>query len=161
MVKVLLDTSFLLPIVGIRIKDIKDKDLRILEKLSYEKKVTFYVSEIIWVEFVGIIHKLIRKTSKNNRDDIINTISIGLSSLKQSGYINWINIGCREIEYALLLKEKGHKDVIDNLLYSIALLRGMYFLSIDTKFINFLKANNFKTNMFITPEELLRLSENM
>ncbi|MEQ9716010.1 MAG: PIN domain-containing protein [Candidatus Asgardarchaeia archaeon] len=161
MVKVLLDTSFLLPIVGIRIKDIKDKDLRILEKLSYEKKVTFYVSEIIWVEFVGIIHKLIRKTSKNNRDDIINTISIGLSSLKQSGYINWINISRREIEYALLLKEKGHKDVIDNLLYSIALLRGMYFLSIDTKFINFLKANNFKTNMFITPEELLRLSENM
>ena len=161
MVKVLLDTSFLLPIVGIRIKDIKDKDLRILEKLSYEKKVTFYVSEIIWVEFVGIIHKLIRKTSKNNRDDIINTISIGLSSLEQSGYINWINISRREIEYALLLKEKGHKDVIDNLLYSIALLRGMYFLSIDTKFINFLKANNFKTNMFITPEELLRLSENM
>lgn len=161
MVKVLLDTSFLLPIVGIRIKDIKDKDLRILEKLSYEKKVTFYVSEIIWVEFVGIIHKLIRKTSKNNRDDIINTISIGLSSLEQSGYINWINIGRREIEYALLLKEKGHKDVIDNLLYSIALLRGMYFLSVDTKFINFLKANNFKTNMFITPEELLRLSENM
>ncbi|MCD6513500.1 MAG: PIN domain-containing protein [Candidatus Odinarchaeota archaeon] len=161
MVKVLLDTSFLLPIVGIRIKDIKDKDLRILEKLSNEKKVTFYASDIIWVEFVGIIHRLLRRVSKNNRDDIINTISMGLSSLEQSGYINWINISRREIEYALLLKEKGHKDVIDNLLYSIALLRGMYFLSIDTKFINFLKANNFKTNMFITPEELLRLSENI
>ncbi len=45
--------------------------------------------------------------------------------------------------------------MIDNILYSIALNKNIYFLTIDNGLIGFIKENRFPLNHVITPNDLI------
>jgi len=53
----------------------------------------------------------------------------------------------------------GHEDMIDNLLYGVALENNAFFLTIDEEFKNFIREKNNLEEIVIFPEELDRKNE--
>jgi predicted nucleic-acid-binding protein len=60
---------------------------------------------------------------------------------------------------AIKIYDKGHRDYIDALHYAAAKALGILFLTIDFKFIEFLKSSNYPVKgVVITPKELRGVS---
>jgi len=59
------------------------------------------------------------------------SVDAGLRSLFDSGVYNWISPTISPMVEALQIRRKGHRDMIDNLLYATASDRGIVFLTLD------------------------------
>jgi hypothetical protein len=58
-----------------------------------------------------------------------------------------------------LLYQKGHRDFIDDLLYAISKQKGIFFLTVDGEFINFLKLKEEDVSRVITPKKFVSMLE--
>lgn len=150
MVEVLLDSTFLLPTLGVEVKDIRTEDLEALKTLS--KKVRFYCS---YVSFVEILGKLARRFGVAD----LEIIRLGIRSLLESGCYTWVNPSHRALEAAFEIRVRGHRDNIDNILYSIALDSSMLFLSLDEDFKTFLQKNGYDAALMVGLKELQAASK--
>ncbi len=128
--KVLLDTTYLLPIVGIEVENLS-KTLALLKKLHDSNMAIYYYTPFNIFEILG-------KLSKIEYDRRL--VEIGLRAIEEKfklayptleGYIK-----------ALELRRKGFRDLIDLLLYTTSLDHGLLFLTRDQDLIDFLKDNN-------------------
>ena len=147
MPEILLDTSFMLPTLGIEVAEIGRKDLEELKALS--DRATLHCSYVSFVEILG----LLGKRFKNSDDTAVRS---GIKSLLESGTYHWANPSSRAVHLALDLRAKGHKDNIDNILYSTALDSEMYFLSLDLELKRFLDRNKYDTSIIGGTSDLLR-----
>jgi PIN domain nuclease of toxin-antitoxin system len=147
MVDVLLDTTFILPTVGIAVKEISEEDLLSLKQLS--KKTRLHCSHISFVELLGKIAKDRSRLDKS-------TVNLGIRSLIESGTYRWVNPSSEALQKAFELRFAGHKDNIDNILYSTALDSRMLFLSLDEELKDFLHENGYDTGMFVDIDGLSR-----
>jgi PIN domain nuclease of toxin-antitoxin system len=59
----------------------------------------------------------------------------------------------RAVELALSLYALGHRDLVDGLLYGIAVSRGMKFLTIDEALKKFVREHGY-ADVFIGPKDL-------
>jgi len=141
--KLLLDSTYLLPILGVEIEGV-DRVLVILKKLREQVKAEYYYTPFSLLEILG-------KLSKMSYDR--ERVARGLVSIEESfrvvypttdGYLK-----------ALELKAKGFKDLIDLLLYTTALTRKLLFLSRDKQLIAFLEEHKEDTNCIVYEEEFL------
>jgi len=132
--KVLLDTSLLLPTLGIEV----DRAERVLEKLGgYELYYSdFSILECLWV--AGSLEK------KGEFDREI--FEAGMRSIFE-GY-NKAKISAEIILEAFELYEMGHRDIIDCMLYSAALHNDMRFVSLDEELKKFVKDNSLRYVFF-------------
>ena len=128
--KVLLDTSLLLPTLGVEVER-ADKILRRLKghELHYSD---FSILECLWV-----INSLKRK-GKFDRE----TFETGIRSILEC--YNRAEIDDEAILEAFRIYEMGHRDIIDCLLYSTALRANMRFASLDGELKKFIKNNNLE-----------------
>ncbi len=129
-IKILLDSTYLLPILGVEVVDVRSV-LIVLKKL-YDKDIAiYYYTPLNIFEALGVI-------SKTNYDYSI--VAKGLKAITE----NFIEItpSPEEYLYALELKKKGFKDLIDLILYSVSLKRNIFFLTRDETLIDFIKRNN-------------------
>jgi len=55
------------------------------------------------------------------------------------------------------LYRKGHRDLIDDLLYATSKERGVPFLTIDEEFVEFLRSVHEDTSLVITPENFRKM----
>ncbi|MDG7015746.1 MAG: hypothetical protein JRM82_00040 [Nitrososphaerota archaeon] len=140
MVDVLLDTTFMLPTVGIAVKEISDEDLLSLKQLS--RRVRLHCSHVSFVELLG-------KVAKDRTGLDKPTVNLGIRSLVESGTYRWVSPSSEALQKAFELRTAGHKDNIDNILYSVALDSKMLFLSLDKELKDFLHERGYDTDLFV------------
>ncbi len=142
-IKILLDSTYLLPILGVEVVDVRSV-LIVLKKL-YDKDIAiYYYTPLNIFEALGVI-------SKTNYDYSI--VAKGLKAITE----NFIEItpSPEEYLYALELKKRGFKDLIDLILYSVSLKRNIYFLTRDETLIDFIKKNNGETKYILFEKEFI------
>lgn len=146
MVDVLLDTTFLLPFLGFQVKEIQDDDIEFLRLASKSKMIRLFCSDISFVEIFG---KLGKRSAVNQR-----AVHEGIRSLLESGNFQWVSPSVEALNNAFEMRLKGHKDNIDNILYSIAFISQMLFLSLDMQLREFLAKNGFNEKVVTTLKDL-------
>jgi len=148
-IKALVDSAFILPAFNIGVKALTLRDLENLDRLYRLGIVEFYYTDIVWVE---IIPKIIREYRRRNMKLPLSRIIEVVSVLRKT--FEHVKVDEHAVAEAFKLKQLGHPDMIDNILYGIALRNNMYLLTLDLEFRNFLKKHNLKYNMLITHQEL-------
>jgi len=148
---ILIDSTYILPAFGIGVSEIDDEDLIKLELLRKKKIVEFYYSDIVWIE---IIPKVQREYKKKRVQLDTKTLIENIKSLRDTFKI--AQIGPRAIKIAFKLRQLGHKDIIDNLLYGISREHRLYLLTLDRTFKSFLENRGLDTSIIINHIELFK-----
>ena len=142
--RILLDTSFILPTLGI---DVAKKVLDGLRKLAQTRVEIFY-SRFSILESLWIAARFIRNFTFD-----IKRFTYGLKSIMQSGRYNCINEPPETFIKALELYELGHKDLIDNILYASSVHLNLKLLTLDTELKEFIK-NEELEDPIIFPDQI-------
>ncbi|MEL9990088.1 MAG: PIN domain-containing protein [Thermoproteus sp.] len=139
--KILPDTTYLLPILGVKVPEV----MPALRALRGRDDLELYYSPFSLLEALG-------KIAKEKHDP--KRLGAGLMSIaarfneatpSPSGYLK-----------AAELRQKGHGDLIDLLLYATARDRGLRLLTRDLDLLDFLRKVGEDLDAVITEEELLR-----
>ena len=150
--KVLLDSTYLLPSFGIEVEGLTDREIAGLRKAKIEGKVKFYCSPFSWIEIISKVCREIEH-AKIELDEIIES---AVKSLLKSGFYEWISPSSEAVELAFKLRRLGHKDNIDNLLYATSIKENLILLTMDKDLKRFLSRNGLKTKNILSHNELLK-----
>jgi predicted nucleic acid-binding protein len=142
--RVLLDTTFLLPTLGI---DTGREALRALMRLD-ERRAQICYSPLSLLECLWIVARL-SKTAAVRQEGF----EEGLRSIARSGRYEPIAEPPEAYAEALRLHRAGHRDMIDNLLYADSVHFNIRFLTLDEDLRNFVKSRRLKDTL-ISPSEL-------
>ncbi len=142
--RILLDTSFLLPTLGIEVEQVV---IDSLSKLNSESIKACY-SDLSLLESSWMAIKQIK--NGNYQDTIFRK---GLLSITKTGYYEAVSTDATDYLFALNFYQNGHTDMIDNLLYATALSNQCHFLTIDDQLGRFIKDNKYE-NVILTPKDL-------
>ena len=134
--RILLDTSFLLPSLGVEVAGAA-------EALENLKEDEFYYSNFSVLECLWVLASLERKKVAIEMD----TVETGLKSIERS-YKRAVEDTEVFLE-ALKLRRAGHTDFIDCLLYAISLRDGLKFLSFDTELKEFVQKKGFEDTISV------------
>jgi len=139
--KLLLDTSFLLPILGF---ETSDRVMRAFCKLSsYE----LYYNDVSILEALWKIVKVVKGVEEE-----LSRIVEGITAIRET--MKYAAIDGKAVENAVYMYKLGHKDMVDNLLYSVAVSRNLKLLTIDKDLVEFLEKHSLARDIVISPEEL-------
>lgn len=136
--RILLDTSFLLPMVGIRVREVED----LLERLwvrCRRGEVEAYYTELNILEIAW-------KLSRIRYDPV--AVKRGLMSIEKS--FTKALLKYTSLLKALELRKRGFSDLIDLLLYAIACESNLQLLTLDEALINFLKRTGEDASVITT-----------
>jgi len=143
--RILLDTTYLLPIVGVDVEGV-EKVMVILRRLRDRGAVELYYTELSIFEIVG---KLSRTGFDRER------VELGLVSIKE-----WFAEAKPTLKAwlkALELKRKGFRDLIDLLLYTTSLTNNIMFLTRDKELVEFLESIGENTGNIMLEEEFIQI----
>ena len=138
--RILLDTSFVLPTLGIDTGREVSESLRKLD----EVKAELYYSRFSILESLWIVAKL----AKNNTFDA-DRFSQGLRSILEGGRYKGIEENSKVFEEAI-----GHRDMIDNVLYSTSLHFNLKLLTLDDELKEFVRRNKLN-DVLISPNQII------
>ncbi len=142
--KILLDTSFLLPTLGI---EVEREVVQTLSRIDHEQTQLFY-SDWSFLESSWVAIRLIRQ--KRFEESVYRR---GLLSITKTHVYYAITLDPDDYLTALKFFQRGHSDMIDNLLYAAALRDGCRFLTIDEELSRFITENRFE-NVILTPKDI-------
>ncbi|MEM2122405.1 MAG: PIN domain-containing protein [Candidatus Bathyarchaeia archaeon] len=144
-IKLLLDSTYLLPIIGVEVEGV-EKALKTLKRLREEGKAEYYYTPFNILEILGKLSKV-----KYSRE----RVSMGLHAITEEfKFVYQTAEGCLK---ALNLRSLGHRDLIDLLLYATALERGIKLLTRDRSLVGFLEEKGEATESILREDELLEL----
>jgi len=145
--KILIDTSFILPSLGFAVEQ------EIIKAIKYFRFFEIFYSELSLLEASWKIVRL-------GLFGEIETILRGIRAVKETYFK--VEIPAKAYALAYKMWINGHKDMIDNLLYSTAYVLNMKFLTVDEKLISFLKNMRYPVNnIIISPRELKAMAGKM
>jgi len=147
--EVLVDSTFLLPTLGIRVSQVSESDMKELAKLRSKAKLF-----CIYQSLVEVMGKVGREWPTLPEENVLETVEGGLRSLLESGVYTWICPSTKALVEAAKMRTSGHKDMIDNMLYSTATDLGMLLLSIDVELVKFLEENHYSTERIVNIKRL-------
>ena len=136
--KVLLDTSFILPTLGIDVGEEVEEKLKKLDEVDAE----IYYSRISILESLWVAAKLM-----NNQAFDMERFIQGLKSVMESGRYLKVEENAQTFIDALKLYELGHRDIIDDLLYAISINFGLKFLTLDTELRGFIQSKKLNDTL--------------
>ena len=142
--KVLLDTTYLLPIVGVDVEGVEEV-LVLLRKFHREGKVEYYYTPFNLLEILG---KLGRIKYDEER------VALGLVSIGET--FKLIHPTIEGYLKALKLRSKGYKDLIDLLLYTTSTSQKLLFLTRDYELLEFLKKQDEKIDHIVLEEDFIK-----
>lgn len=145
---IVLDTSLILPFFGIRVKEISERVITKIELLS--KKYTFAYPVVLLPELLGIIVKLFG-------DEIPPQVKDAMSSLLKEAGIKLLIPTIDATLIALSIRNRGHKDIFDCMLYSMAKAIDATLITLDEELVLFLKRNGFDVSFIKGPNFILKL----
>jgi predicted nucleic-acid-binding protein len=134
--RILLDTSFLLPSLGVEVTGAAEAPENLEGNDFYYSK--FSILECSWI-FISLERKEVAIDME--------IVEIGLYSIERS-YRCVIENAEVFIE-ALKLRRAGHTDFLDCLLYAISLKEGLKFLSFDAELKKIVRKKGFE-DLFLT-----------
>lgn len=141
---ILLDTSFLLPTLGI---DTGKEVLKTLKKLT-EIKADIHYSSFSILESLGIAAHLSQKGQLDTE-----RFKQGLTSIMKATTYKKIPENSSTFNEALKLHLLGHKDMIDNILYTSSIHLNLKLLTLDAELKKFIK-NKRLTDTLISPAQV-------
>lgn len=127
--RILLDTTYLLPILGVEVKE-ANHTLKKVRTLHLEGRIKLYYSPFSLLEALG-------KIAKSPFDE--ERIRNGLTSITKSRVFTEILPTASGYLEALKLRSKGFTDLIDLLLYQTAATNHLKWLTKDQKILSFIK----------------------
>ena len=139
--KILLDTSFLLPILGF---ETASGIMKAFEKL--DTYILCY-NEISILEALWKIVKVIKWG-----EDGVKRILEGIDAIRKT--MDNITLDSEIVKNAIEMYRLGHRDMVDNLLYSIAVSKKLKFLTVDKDLIKFIEDHNLPREHIILPRDL-------
>jgi rRNA-processing protein FCF1 len=142
--RILLDTSFLMPTVGI---DVDERVTDALSKLRPEEREVYY-SKLSLLECTWMAARQLRE---GKYDDTI--FRKGLLSIIKTRVYSEARADVGDYLYALELFRLGNKDMIDNLLYSTSISNQCKFLTVDEPLRRFIEKKGIE-NVVISPGDL-------
>ena len=141
---VLLDTSFILPSLGIDVGKEVSEGLKELADIKAEIHYShFSILESLWVA---------ARLSTNATFDA-ESFSLGLRSIIEGDRYMKVKEDSKTFNDALKLHMLGHKDMIDNILYANTTRLNIKLLTLDNELKNFIRERGLK-NTLIAPDEL-------
>ena len=140
--KVLLDTSFTLPTLGIDMGEAVLKGLRRLAGIKAE----IYYSRFSILESLWVAVKL--PTTLNRQ-----SFSLGLRSIIEGGRYRKVEEDFQTFNNALNLYMLGHRDMIDNILYASSVSQNLKLLTVDRELKKFISEKRLE-NTLIFPNQL-------
>jgi len=143
-IRVLLDTTYLLPVVGIEVEGV-EKSLIILKNMYRSGKVEIYYTPFNILEIVGKLSRI-----EYDRD----RVRLGLRAIRETFRVTHPTIA--GYIRALELRRKGFRDLIDLLLYATAKTRRLIFLTRDCELVNFLKEVGEDTTVVMHEEDFVK-----
>jgi len=144
--KFVIDTSYLLPIVGIEVEGL---DQEVIDKIF---KFELYYPASLIPELIGVI---IKEAKKIGLDKIPKEAIEGLNSIIYGGYVKLVLPEGEDIEIVHELIRKGCNDIFDAILYATGKRLGLKVLSMDESFKKFLKEHGYEYEIFINHEVIL------
>ncbi|MBO3808426.1 MAG: PIN domain-containing protein [Candidatus Brockarchaeota archaeon] len=133
--KLILDTSFILPYLGIRVISIEEEDL---EKITENYELHYPL--LLLVELQGVVFKEAKKLSlKEIPKKAIN----GFISLVYGEHVKMIPPAEEDLNTSYDLISSGWNDIFDAILYAVSKRTRIKVLTMDTAFRKFLKENKF------------------
>lgn len=91
------------------------------------------------------------KIIKGTREELLR-IKEGITAIRET--MKYSPIDEKAIESAIRMYRLGHKDMIDNLLYSIAVSNKLRLLTVDEDLMKFIEKRNLIKDSIVMPEEL-------
>jgi len=141
--KILVDTTFLLPALGISVEEEAE------EIIPYFRKLNVYYLEVGLLEAMWKIIKIVPR-------DKLERIRVGVEAIRST--YNLLEPPPKAYVEAIKIYHEGHKDYIDTLHYTTAKNTNTPLLTIDYEFIEFLRKHNYEIEKIVlTPRELVRL----
>ena len=150
--RAILDTSYILPAFGIKVRDLADDDLELLEELRVSGEVEFLYCDVIWVELIPKVVKEYRRRNVPLRADLLEGVVRALRETASA-----VALGPLANRVAYELRRLGHVDMVDNLLYGAAVERRAYLLTLDSRFKDFLRDNGLDYRILISHRELFEI----
>lgn len=138
--RILLDTSFLLPTLGI---DVGDDVRECLERLN-NVTVKIHYSRFSLLEALWIAARLV----KNGSFDMERFVQ-GLRSIVESGRYVKVNEDYWVFKEALEMYVLGHKDMIDNILYAASASLNLKLLTVDSELKEFIRGKRLKDTIIL------------
>lgn len=133
--RVLLDTSFILPTLGIRVNSEIEECLKRLKEVNAEICYSiFSILESMWIAI-----NLIRKSEFD-----IDRFNLGLKSIVETRKYKRLVEDSEVFVKALDLYNMGHMDIIDNILYANSLHFGLKLLTVDRELKEFIRDKGLK-----------------
>ncbi|MBS7612513.1 PIN domain-containing protein [Candidatus Bathyarchaeota archaeon] len=142
--KVLLDTSFILPTLGI---DVGEDVIKSLKKLT-DIEAEVYYSRFSILESLWVATRLSESLTFNSE-----RFSHGLRSIIESGRYGKVEEDSETFKEALRLRMLGHKDMIDNILYATSSSLNLKLLTLDTELKQFIHDKGLK-DILILPSQI-------
>ena len=148
---ILLDTSFLLPTLGISVSGATEEGIKILSETETELYYSrFSILESLWVATRTV----------NDSAFYDESLRPGLKSIIESGRYERVEEDSEIFSEAFTLYGLGHKDMIDNILYASAARLGLILLTLDDELRKFVLEKRLK-DPFISVEELAVLTQGL
>jgi len=142
--KILLDTSFILPTLGV---DTGKEVTQCLKKLA-DIKLEIHFSRFSILESLWVITRLVRAADFNTEH-----FKIGLRSILESGRYKKIEENSEIFNEALRLYKLGHKDMIDNILYASSAQLNLKLLTLDAELKEFIHEKRLNDTL-ISPNQI-------
>jgi len=140
--RVLIDTSFLLPALGVEVEE------EVSEAIKYFHDLEVYYAEVSILEAMWKVLKVVPAEE-------LGVVERGIDAIRRT-YTQVIPDGS-SFSQAYSLYQEGHRDLIDDILYAISKQKGIPLLTIDGEFIDFLKSRKEDLSFVITPRELIKM----
>ena len=147
--KVLLDTSFMLPTLGISVSGATQQGIRILG----ESEAEIYYSRFSILESLWVATKTVEDKTFDNE-----SFGLGLRSITEGGRYTRVEEDYDIFNEAFGLYKLGHRDMIDNILYASSARLGLRLLTLDGDLKKFVLDKELK-DIFISIDELAALKE--
>ena len=142
--KLILDTSFIVPLLGINISG----QPLVIKKLS---GVKFLYPILMLPELIGVLFKILKK---ERVDTIPIEVLVSFDALIYGDLVELIPPDSSDVELVYELIKLGWKDLFDGILYATAEKLKVLALTLDVEFRNFLKKQGFNYWMLVTPKDL-------
>lgn len=147
--RILLDTSFILPTLGISVSGATEEGIRILA----ETKIEIYYSRFSILESLWVATRTVQDKTFDDE-----SLVPGLKSITESGRYRRVEEDFEIFKEAFRLYRLGHKDMIDNILYASAARLGLFLLTLDDDLRKFALTKQLKDH-FVSVDELRLLVE--
>ena len=138
--EVVVDTSFLLPTLGVDVEEEVYDAIRLFRRVE-----VFYLE----VSLLEALWKLARLGVDPGR------IALGVDAIRRTYRL--LTPGPEAFSEALELYRLGHRDLVDDLLYAAASSTGRPLLTVDRAFIDFLREVGRDASVAVTPRRFADL----